>query len=457
MNAKSVVPWVIAIALFMETLDTTIITTAIPTMAQTFGVEPLALKFALTSYLLSLALFIPISGWVADKWGAQRTFVFALIVFTLSSIGCGIATGLTELVVARVVQGLGGAFMMPVGRLIILRTFPKNELIQAMNFVAMPALLGPLLGPLVGGFITTYYSWPWIFYINVPMGLLGIVLALRYIENSLVSIERKFDVTGFLTFGLSLVGLFFAFEAISLHSISTFVVVLIFVASVLGFLYYYWHYNRIPNPLLNLKLLALRTFSIAAIGNVWARLGLSSISFVWPLLFQIGYGVSPFESGLLLSAFPLGAICSKPINKMILARWGFRRMLCVTSLLIGGILVSFSFIKTFHISLIVIHVFASGFLASLQYTGMNMLYYLDVKTEEMSHATSIASTLQQVSMGFGIVLSALLVQYFIGWNQSLILGDILPFRYTLFTMGVVVLVSALVFLRLKSTDGQEVT
>ncbi len=212
---KAIIPWIVAIALFMETLDITIITTAIPVMALSLKVDPINLKLALTSYLLSIALFIPISGWVADKWGTQRTFILALLIFTVSSMMCGRAGSLSELVIGRIFQGVGGAFMMPVGRLILLRTFTKSELIRALNFVAVPALLGPLLGPFLGGFITTYYSWPWIFYVNVPMGLIGIVTTFCCIKNYKVVPLRRFDMMGFLLFGSSLAAIAFAIEAIS--------------------------------------------------------------------------------------------------------------------------------------------------------------------------------------------------------------------------------------------------
>lgn len=456
-SAKKVIPWIIATALFMETLDITIIGTAIPDMALSFGVDPVQLKLALTSYLLSLALFIPISGWVADRWGTQKTFIFALSIFTLSSIGCGMAQSLSELVISRILQGVGGSFMMPVGRLIMLRTFHKSELVRATNFMTTPPLIGPLLGPVIGGFITTYYSWPWIFYVNVPIGLLGVFTALRYMKNTKSQLLRPFDAIGFLLFGSSLAGLFFVFEAVDTVAVSRLLRILVFVGSVLGFLIFYGHYRKTKYPVLNLKLFSLRTFLVAAVGNLWSRLGMSGLSFLLPLFFQIGYGVSPFHSGLLTCGWAVGMISMKFMNRSILHRWGFRKILATTSLLTGVTISSFSLITKIDAAFIVSLVFINGVIASLQFLGMNLLYYVDVPEVEMSHATSISSTLQQLSMGLGITLSALVLQFFVGWDHQLVFNDPIPFRYAFLVMGCIVCSSAFIFLRLKSSDGQEMT
>lgn len=365
-NAKHAIPWIIAIALFMETLDITIIITAIPKIAQSFGVDPIRLKVALTSYLLSLAFFIPVSGWVADKWGTQRTFIFALAVFTLGSIWCGRAVGLSELVIARVLQGIGGAFMMPVGRLILLRTFPMSEMVRAMNFMTMPALLGPVLGPLAGGFITTYYSWPWIFYVNVPIGILGILCTLRFIKNKKSKSLRPFDTWGFLLFGLSLSGTFFAFESVAEQTIPTYAIALILTSAILGFLVFYRHYQKTQNPILNLKLFSIRPFSVAAAGTLWIRLGVSGVSFLVPLLLQLGYGLSPFHSGLLTASWALGMICVRLFNKAIYRRFGFKKVLLATSILNGIAISSFALITEVDVPLIIALYLIGGILASLQ-------------------------------------------------------------------------------------------
>jgi EmrB/QacA subfamily drug resistance transporter len=456
-KAKKVIPWIIATALFMETLDITIIGTAIPDMAVSFGVNPVQLKFALTSYLLSLALFIPISGWVADRWGTQKTFIFALGVFTVSSIGCGMANSLLGLVISRILQGVGGSFMMPVGRLIMLRTFHKSEMVKATNFMTTPALIGPLLGPVIGGFITTYYSWPWIFYVNAPIGLLGVFTAIRYMKNIKGDTSRPFDVLGFFLFGTSLAGLFFVFEVMDTAIVSKAFTVFVLIGSLLGFLAFYGHYRKTKHPVLNLGLFSIRTFSIAAIGNLCVRLGMSGFPFLLPLFFQLGYGLSPFDSGLLTCGWAFGMIGMKFMNRRILYRWGFRKVLVGISFLTGISILSFSFISQMSVFFIVTLVFINGIVSSLQFLGMNILYYVDIVEREMSHATSISSTLQQLSMGFGITLSALVLQFFVGSGRQLLFNDPTPFRYSFLVIGLIVCLAALIFLKLKPGDGQEMT
>lgn len=454
-SAKKFIPWIIATALFMETLDVTILSTAVPAMALNFKVNPIQLKLALTSYLLSLALFIPISGWIADRLGMKKTFIFALGVFTLSSIGCGMARSLGQLVLFRIIQGIGGSFMMPVGRLIMLRTFPKSELVRATNFMTTPSLLGPLLGPVVGGFITTYYSWPWIFYVNIPIGILGIFSALYYMKNNKALLLRPFNKIGFLLFGLSLAALFFVVEVLNTGFVSSFCITLVFIGSAFGFLVFYLHYRKSKHPVLNLQLFSRRTFFIAGAGNLSSRLGISSISFLLPLFFQVGYGLSPFHSGLLICAWSTGMLSMKFINKRILRLFGFRKMLVTASLLTGITLSSFSLISNIHITLILLLVFINGVVSSLVFLGMNILYYADVSESEMSDATSISSTLQQLSMGFGITLSALVLQFFVGWHKELMFNNPTPFRLAFLVTGSIVCLSSLIFLRLKPSDGQE--
>ncbi len=452
--ASKIIPWIIAIGMFMEFLDVSIITTAIPSMAESFKINPIDLKFALTSYLLSLALFIPISGFVADRWGTQRTFIAALFLFTLSSVGCGSAHSLSELVIARILQGMGGAFMMPVGQLIVMRAFPKSDIVRVRTFISMPGLFGPLLGPVIGGFITTYYTWPWIFYINVPVGILGILFSLRYIKNYTHEAKAPFDWIGFLLFGFSLAGSFFVIESIHQPFIPNFVVVLFALASAIGFYCYFQHYKKKENPVLRLKLFLKRTFSVAALGNFLTRPGVSSVFFLFPLLLQIGYGLSPLVSGLLICSRPLGMLMTKTIGRHLLHRLGFRTLLITSSLLSALSIFSFALIEKVDITLIITLGILNGMIISPLFTGLSNLYYADITTPDASQTTSISSTIQQFSTGLGVTFCALILEFFNGWNKPLKLDDPIPFQWTFVIVGALALLSVPIFFKLKPSDGR---
>ncbi len=452
-----IIPWIVAISLFMETLDTTIIVTAIPKIADSFGVPPLDIRFALTSYLLSLALFIPLTGWVVDKWGTQRTFLFALALFTLSSVGCGKATDLTEFVIGRVFQGIAGALMMPVGRLIVLRAFPKTELVRVMNFITTPALLGPILGPLVGGMITHYYSWPWIFYLNVPVGILGIACILRYMRNETMPNPHPFDWTGFFLLGGSLLTISFSFESISIPFIPPFLSLLIALLAILGFFALRRHYGKTSHPILHFELFKLRTFSLAAMSNILVRLGTSSAYFLLPLFFQIGYGVTPIQSGLLTSCLPLGMIFSKLTVKKVLHKWGLKKLFLLTSPATGGIIACYSLVDRIDIPLILALTLAHGLMIAAQSTASTTLFFTDVEQRGMSAATTITSMIQQLIAGVGITLGTLLLQLFAGWHHPIGYGDSAAFRPTFIVMGLISACSLFVFLKLRHSDGQHLT
>ena len=451
---SKIIPWIIAIAMFMEFLDVSILTTAIPSMADTFKINPIDLKFALTSYLLSLALFIPISGFVADRFGTQRTFIAALFLFTLSSIGCGSAHSLSELVIARILQGVGGAFMLPVGQLIVTRAFPKSEIIRVRTFISMPGLFGPLLGPLIGGFITTYYTWPWIFYINVPVGILGILFSLRYIKNYTQEAKAPFDWIGFVLFGFSLAGAFFVIESIHQPFIPTTLIVLISIAVLLGFFLFHQHYKKKTDPVLKLKLFLKRTFSVAALGNFLTRPGVSSVFFLFPLLLQIGYGLSPFAAGLLICSRPLGMLATKTLSRHLLHRFGFRSLLIVSSFLSALSILSFAFIREVNIPLIFTLGLINGIIISPLFTALTNLYFADTTPSEASQTTSISSTILQFSTGLGVTLCALVLEFFNGWNRPLALDNPIPFQWTFVIVGAMALLSVPVFFKLKPSDGR---
>ncbi len=452
------IPWVIAIALFMETLDITIISTTIPKMAQDLGINPLNLKLALTSYLLSLAIFIPISGWLADRLGTKKIFATAILIFTVSSACCGVAQNLLELVISRLLQGLGGALMMPVGRLILLKTFPKDEIMRVMNYTSIPALLGPALGPLIGGFIATYYSWRWIFYINVPFGIIGFFLSLNYI----IDYKRKkivpFDIFGFILLSLSLSGFLFGLESIGEHYFSLIKILSIILFSSIFLLFYLFYFRIAKHPVFDLNILYIRTFRITVFGSLLSRLGIGGIPFLLPLLFQIGFGFLPIYSGFLIVPLALAMLLMKFYIKSLLRTFGFKKLLIVNTLLVGLSIASFSLIeKTTPAIMIILLVFLNGLLTSLQFSCMNNLTYIDLNKNNLSKGTSIASTVQQLSMCLGIAVSALAVDYYLGVGNAMKLGTILPIHKTFILLGAITCTASLSFMKLSNKDGEEIS
>ncbi len=407
-----IVPLVIACALLMETLDGTVIATAIPVIARDLDESPLALNLAMTAYMLSLAVFIPLSGWLADRFGAHRVFCSAIVVFTLSSLGCAFAIDLNTLIAARVCQGMGGAMMMPVGRLILLRTIPKHQFVQAMSWVVIPALIGPALGPLVGGFIATYWSWRWIFLINLPIGVLGLCLALRHIGPVTSPKVRKPDIAGFVLLGLGLGAFAFAIDNVGRGLLPGWTVAAGFAVAAVTLGLYVRHALLSRRPALDLRLLRIPTFRAATMGGSLFRIGIGTVPFLLPLMFQLGFGLTPLESGALTFATAIGAMTMKAVATTVLRRFGFRTLLTWNALLSGVLLAATGLIQPDTPYLVVLAVLVvSGFFRSLQFTCLNALSFADVSDERMSNATSFASVVQQLSLGMGIAFAALLLSF----------------------------------------------
>jgi EmrB/QacA subfamily drug resistance transporter len=405
-----VVPLVIACALFMETLDGTVIATAIPAIARSLDESPLALNLAMTAYMLSLAVFIPLSGWLADRFGARRIFCTAIVVFTLSSLGCALATDLNTLIAARICQGMGGAMMMPVGRLILLRTIPKHQFVQAMSWVVIPALIGPALGPLVGGFIATYWSWRWIFLINLPIGVLGLCLALRYIGPVTSPKIRKLDIPGFVLLGLGLGAFAFAIDNLGRGLLPGWIVAAGFTVAALVLGLYVRHALLSRHPALDLRLLRIPTFRAGTVGGSLFRIGIGAVPFLLPLMFQLGFGMTPLQSGALTFATAIGAMSMKAVATAILRRFGFRTLLTWNALLSGGLLAATGLLRPETPYLVVLGLLlVSGFFRSLQFTCLNALSFADVNDDRMSNATSFSSVAQQLSLGMGVAFGALLL------------------------------------------------
>ena len=453
-STKSMVIFVVSLGLFMESLDTTIINTAIPAMSRSLLVNPIDLKLALISYLLSLSIFIPISGWVADKWGAKRVFIIALSVFILSSFWCGFAHNLTELVIARAVQGIGGSFALPVGRLILLRVFPRHEVFMIMSRVIMVAASGMMLGPLLGGFITHYFTWPWIFWVNLPVGLLTIFLAQKSLPHVPLVKVAHLDKLGFVLFGAWLALLIFGLSALS-ESVLSLQLSLSFV--VLSFVFlalYISHSFRYPHPIVKTELFRYRTFQVSTAANLFARLGFGGMPFLLPILMQVAMGFSAQLSGLLIAPMAIGIFAIKIFSLRLLKLMGYRKLLIVNTLLMALSLWSFMTIgvgtSVFYIALLT---FVFGFLMSMQFSGMNSLAYADIPVEYLSAATSIMNTLQQVASSFGVASAALLIHYFSMQYHVNFLLNMTVFHRTFFVLGCLTLFASAIFLRLQPEDG----
>ena len=444
---------IVAIALFMENMDSTVIATSLPAIAADLHEDPIALKLALTSYLLSLAVFIPLSGWMADRFGARKVFRAAIVVFTLGSAACGFAQGLPDFVLFRIIQGMGGAMMVPVGRLVLLRTIPKAELISALAWLTIPALLGPVLGPPLGGFITTFISWRWIFWINIPVGLLGVVLATRYIADIREEGLPPLDVKGFLLSGIGLSGLAFGFTTIGQGLLPPAVVLALLVAGAIGCWLYVRHARVVQAPLLDLNLLKVDTFFASVVGGFLFRIGVGATPFLLPLFLQLGFGMSPLQSGLLTFASAIGAIAMKTTAAPILRRFGFKRVLVTNAVVSGFFIAAIAMftLGTPH-TLVLAVLLVGGFFKSLQFTSINSIAYADIDTKAMSRATSFASVAQQLSLSTGVAVGALVLEFErLGRPDSTVVAGDFPAAFLL--VAVIAASSALVFALLSKEAG----
>lgn len=458
-TVKRYLPWVVAVALFMEQLDTTIVNTAVPAMAESLKVTPLSLKAVVASYILSLAVCIPVSGWMADRYGTRRVFSIAVGLFTFSSILCGLALNAPMLVAARILQGVGAAMMMPVGRLTIIRTFPKSELLQAMNFVIIPALIGPLLGPTVGGLIVHWVSWRYIFFVNVPMGLLALWLAHRHMPDYCGDTTRPLDVVGLVLFGSGTALLSWLLEIFGEHRIdaTSAAVLLLLCMSLLAA--YVWHARETPHPLLRLRLFRVRTFRISVMGGFVTRLGVGGMPFLLPLLYQLGLGLPAWQSGLLMMPAAAAAMGMKIIAPRVLARFGYRRILIVNTVMIGAVISLFSLVNpATPIALIVLLGLSMGFFNSLQFTSMNSMAYADIDTPDSSMASTIASSLQQMSMSFGLACGSLIAGWYLGdLPQTDRVAVTTALHHAFLTLAGLTILSSLSFWSLRPGDGESVS
>ncbi len=454
---RVLVPLIVACALFMENLDSTVIATALPTIARSLAEDPLRLNLAITSYLLILAVFIPLSGWVADRYGARAVFRAAILTFTLGSACCGLAQSLTQLIAARILQGIGGAMMVPVGRLVMLRTVPKSELVRAMSYLTVPALIGPVLGPPVGGFIVTYSSWRWIFYINLPIGALGLVLATLFIENVKEKGDWPLDLRGFVFAGLGLAGLMFGFETAGRDVLPLSVVLALLAGGAACLAIYVLHARVHAYPIIDLSLLRIPTFGTAIVGGSLFRIGIGALPFLLPLMLQLGFGLSALASGLLTFASAAGAMTMKLTAAPIIRALGFRQVLLGNAVISSLFVMSYSlFQPTTPHWLILLALLAGGFFRSLQFTSTNTLIFADVPAQLMSRATSFQSMAQQLSVSIGVGTGALLlhVTLLAQGRASLAAGD---FAAAYIAVGLISLSSIFFYLPLAREVGAEVS
>ncbi|MFT4196952.1 MAG: MFS transporter [Pseudoxanthomonas sp.] len=404
MKPERLLPLIVATALFIENMDSTAISTSLPAMATSIGVEPVVLKLAMTSYLIALAVFIPISGWVADRFGARPTFMAAIGVFLLGSIGCAASASLPLLVAARFVQGMGGAMMVPVGRMVLLRSVEKSELVRALSWLTIPALLGPILGPLLGGAITTYGHWRFIFLINIPMGLLGIWLAWKHIPLLREPVQ-PLDWTGFVLTGTGLAAAMFGLATLGRHMIGTGAALGWVTLGAVLLLLYGLHARRAPHPLIDLSLLKVPTFRIGVIGGSLFRIGIGAIPFLLPLMLQLGFGLDPLHSGAITFVSAAGAMFMKTLAARIINLFGFRRVLVWNALAASLMLCGLGLFRAGSPHLLMLGVLlVSGCFRSLQFTSLNAVIYADIETSRISQATSLAAVAQQVSLTLGITL-----------------------------------------------------
>ena len=452
-------PWVVAVALFMERLDSTIVNTGIPAIAASLDVTPLSLKAVATSYVLALAVSIPVSGWLADRYGSRHVFLVALAMFTLSSIACGLAPNAQLLIAARVPQGISAAMMIPVGRMVLVRTFTRGELLRAMNFVVIPALIGPLLGPTVGGLIVHWLSWREIFFVNVPVGLLALWFGHRYMPDYRGDQARPLDLRGLLLFGSGVALLSWLLEVFGEHDMDATYAALTLATSLALLGTYAWHARHAVYPLLRLSLLHIRTFRISVLGGFVTRLGVGGMPLLLPLLYQVGFGMPAWKSGLLMMPTAAAAMTMKAISRPLLRRYGYRQILIVNTVLQGLTIGAFWFIDaSTSLAAIVGLALLLGLFNSLQFTSVNSMAYADVDDADTSMATTIASTLQQMSMSFGLACASLITALFLGSAPQSNQADVtLALHNAFLVLAVVTVLSSLSFWSLHRDDGTNVS
>lgn len=454
-RAIRMVPFIVGCALFMQMLDSTVVATALPVMAEAFGTTAVHMNVTITAYLLAVAVFVPISGWAADRFGSRRVFISAILLFTLSSVACAGAQSLAQLVAARIMQGVAGAMMVPVGRIILLRTVPKDELLKAMAFLSLPALLGPVLGPPLGGFLVTYATWHWIFLINIPVGALGIALVLKYIHDEYPASAPRLDWPGFLLSAISLAALVSSLEAIGRQSLSAPKLLGLITLGVVCGLLYIRHSRSAAYPVIDLRLLRTRTFAISVIGGNLCRFGIGAMPFLLAIMLQVGFGMSPFSAGMITFTSAVGAMAMKLVVTPIIRHFGFRRVLMVNAFLTaGGIALCTLFRADTPIWVMVAILLAGGFFRSLQFTAVNTLTFADLSPAEMSRASSFSAMAQQLGISLGVACAAVTLNLSMSLRGAARL-ELIDVLWGFIVTALISAMSAWSFSRLPPQAGQQ--
>lgn len=436
--------FLVSIGFFMQGLDTTIINTAIPAIADSLNEDPLSMHSVVVAYVLSVAACIPLSGWLADRFGVRNIFFLAIVIFTLASLGCAFSNSLNELLLFRVIQGVGGAFLLPVGRLAMLKIIPRTQFLSAMSLMSLAGLIGPLIGPTLGGWMVQYLTWHWIFLINIPMGILGVLVTFKAMPNVKEDTVKGFDLSGFLLLVLAMVGVSLGIENFASKQNAVWVSLSLIAMGILASIIYTFHAMTHQNALFRSKLFKNRIFTIGILGNFFARFGGNALPFLIPLMLQVAFGFSPFITGLLMIPTVLGSLVSKPIIRPLIQKFGYRHVLLVNTVLVGLCIASFALHHADTPTwLRMLHFFIFGILNSLQFVAMNTLTLKDLPQQDASSGNSFLSMIMMLSMSLGVALAGTLVNVF---TQSLGVAQTLTaFHYTLLCLGSINIITALIF------------
>ncbi|MGL5145802.1 MAG: multidrug transporter subunit MdtD [Acinetobacter junii] len=443
----------VSIGFFMQALDTTIVNTAIPAMAVQLNEDPLQMHGVIVAYVLSVAACIPLSGWLADRFGIRNIYLSSMVIFSLASLGCGLSQNLDQLLFFRVVQGIGGALLMPVGRLALLKLIPRSQFLSAMSLMSLAGLIGPLMGPTLGGWLVEVTTWHWIFLINIPMGVLGMIMTVKVMPNQKEPSVKAFDLSGFILLMIAMVGLSLGIENIAAPQYSGLVSISLLVAGTIATVAYAYHAHSHQNALFHGRLFRYKIFSIGVLGNFFARLGSNAIPFILPLMLQVAFGFEPFITGLMMIPMVLGSLFSKPIIRPIIQRVGYRRFLLTNTVLVGLCIASFALMTADTPQwLKILHLFIFGTLNSLQFVGMNTLTLKDLPQHDASSGNSFLSMIMMLSMSIGVALAGTLINVY---GQHFPASSITTaFHATLISLGCINIITAWIFWQIpkETTD-----